>query len=40
MKLGFDWPSGLENIFENGGHIDVYSPGAGADNPLRSISFH
>ena len=27
----FDWPSSIrEKIFENGGHIHVYSPGAGA----------
>ena len=23
----------VEKMFENGGHIQVYSPGAGADNP-------
>ena len=23
----------VEKIFENGGHINVYSPGAGEDNP-------
>ena len=23
----------LEEVFENGSHIHVYSPGAGADNP-------
>ena len=27
------------NIFENGGHIHVYSPGAGADNTLWSNVF-
>ena len=27
-------------MFENGGHIQVYSPGAGADNPLGSNFFH
>ena len=26
-------------MFENNGHIHVYSPGAGADNPLGSKSF-
>ena len=29
----------VEKMFENGGHIQVYSPGAGADNPLGSIFF-
>ena len=29
-----------KKIFENNGHIHVYSPGAGTDNPLRSIYFH
>ena len=28
-----------EKIFANGGHIHVYSPGAGADYPLGSIVF-
>ena len=23
MKFGFDWPSGCENIFENGGQTDA-----------------
>ena len=34
MNFGFDWPSGVreENVKSNG-HIHVYSPGAGADNP-------
>ena len=27
-------------IFENGGHIHVYGPGAGADNPLVYTFFH
>ena len=27
-------------MFEYYGHIHVYSPGAGADNPLGEISFH
>ena len=36
-KIGFDRPSILEKkIFENGGHIHVYSPGAEADNTLGS----
>ena len=26
-------------MFENNGHIHVYSPGARADNPLASILF-
>ena len=26
-----------KKIFENGGHIHVYSPGAGADNPWGQI---
>ena len=30
----------MEKLFENGDHIHVYSPGAGADNPLGSILFH
>ena len=28
-----------KKMFENNGHIHVYSPGAGADNPLASIFF-
>ena len=28
-----------KKIVENGGHIHVYSPGAGADKPLGSIYF-
>ena len=40
MKYGLDWPSGLEKkMFENNGYVHVYSPGAGADNPLGSIFF-
>ena len=37
----FDWPSVSEKIFEYMyyGHIHVYSPGAGADNLLRTF-FH
>ena len=30
----------VEKMFENGGHIHVYSPGAGADNPLGTNVFH
>ena len=30
----------VETMFETGGHIHVYSPGAGADNPLGSNVFH
>ena len=39
MKFGIDWPRGFreEELFENAGHIHVYSPGAGADNPLGSF---
>ena len=34
MKFGFDWPAVSEKkVFEYYGHIHVYSPGAGADNP-------
>ena len=29
----------MEKMFENGGHIHVYSPGAGADNPPGVIFF-
>ena len=40
IKFGLDWPRDLEKkIFENGGHIHVYSPRAGADNPLGSNIF-
>ena len=39
IKFGFDWPSGFrEKIFEIGGHILIYSPGGGADNPLGSLT--
>ena len=31
IKFGFVLQ---KTIFENGGHIHTYSPGAGADNPL------
>ena len=42
IKFGFDWPSGFreEDDFEYYGHIHVYSPGAGADNPLGPKYFH
>ena len=30
----------VEKMFENGGHIHVYSPGTGADNPMGSNLFH
>ena len=35
MKFGFDWPVAVseKKMFEYYGHIHVYSPGAGADNP-------
>ena len=39
-KIGFHWTSSLREQFENNGHIHVYSPGAGADNPLGSKFFH
>ena len=39
MKFGFDWSSGFREDLWNGGHIRVYSPGAGADNPLESNIF-
>ena len=29
----------MEKTFENGGHIQVYSPGAEADNPWGQIVF-
>ena len=33
-----DWPSGLEKkIFENGGHIHVYTPGQGQSAPWGQI---
>ena len=39
IKFGFDWPSDFrEKIFEIGGHILVYSPGAGADNQMFSLT--
>ena len=40
MKSGFDWTSGFrKEELKNGGHIHVYSPGAGADNPLGKLFF-
>ena len=40
MNLALIGQTDLEKkIFVNGGHIHVYSPGAGADNPLGSIFF-
>ena len=40
MKFGIGWPSGSEKLmFEHNGYIHVYSPGTGADNPLRSNIF-
>ena len=40
MKFGIDWRSGSEmKMFKNNGYIHVYSPGTGADNPLRSNVF-
>ena len=38
MKFGLDWSSGLREE-ENDGYVHVYSPGAGADNPLGSNFF-
>ena len=41
MKFGFDWPSvSEEKMFQYHGNIHVYSPGAGADNPLGPKYFH
>ena len=38
MKFGIDWPMVSEKkMFENNGHIHVYSPRTGADKPLRSF---
>ena len=43
IKFGFDWPSTFtvseKKMFEYYGHIHVYNPGAGADNPLRTYLF-
>ena len=38
MKFGIDWRF-QKKMFENNGYIHVYSPGTGADNPLRSNVF-
>ena len=41
IKFGFVGQAvSVEKMFEIGGHIQVYSPGAGADNPLGSNFFH
>ena len=38
MKFGIDWEAVSEKKrFENIGHIHVFSPRAGSDNPLGSI---
>ena len=40
MKSLLNWPTVSEKkIFENNDYIHVYSPGTGADNPLRSNFF-
>ena len=42
IKVGCNWSckhgqaASVEKMFENGGHMHVYSPGAGADNPMGS----
>ena len=40
IKFGFDWPAVLEKMFEYFGHIHVYSPGAGTDNPVGLKYYH
>ena len=41
IKFGFDWPSSFrKKMFEYFGHKHVYSPGAGADNPIGPKYFH
>ena len=42
MKFGIDWPNGFSEkmMIENAGHIHVYCPGAGADNPPEVNFFH
>ena len=43
IKFGFDWPwqaVSEKNMFEYYGHTHIYSPGAGADNPLGPKYFH
>ena len=37
IKFGFDWPSSFREYY---GHIHVYSPWAGTDNPLGAKGFH
>ena len=37
MQFGFEWPSGFRE--DHNGHIGVFSPWAGADNPLGYIFF-
>ena len=46
-KKGSTWNMALigqavseKKMFENNGYVHVYSPRAGADNPLGSILFH
>ena len=35
IRCDFDWPAvSVNKMFENGGHLHVYSPEEGADNPL------
>ena len=39
IKFDIDWPRGyMKKMFEY--HIHVYSPGAGADNPLLPSFLH
>ena len=41
MKFGFDWQAVSEKkMFEYYDHIHVYSPRAGADNPMSPKYFH
>ena len=39
IKFGFEFSAVSEKMFEYYGHIYVYSPGEGADNPLGTNSF-
>ena len=39
IKFSFDGQAISEKIFENNDHVYVYSPMAGADNPMRSNIF-
>ena len=40
MKFGFDWPSGSEKkMFENNGHIHVFSPRVWTDTSLGIFCF-